>query len=110
LLVVPVLILEGTNVAEPWPTIALVGDWTIWLVFLAEVVALLAVTPNRRRWITRHPLDVAIVVLTPPFMSGLVQSSGSCVCCGSCACCDSRSSRAGSSRWRACATRRYSRF
>src|SRR3954452_25526896 len=74
LLVVPVLILEGTDVAEPWPTIALVGDWIIWLVFLAEVVVLLAVTPDRRRWLARHPLDVGIVVLTPPFVSGLVQS------------------------------------
>src|SRR4051794_10056066 len=74
LLVVPVLILEGTDVAEPWPTIALVGDWIIWLVFLAEVVVLLAVAPNRRRWIAQHPLDVGIVVLTPPFVSGLVQS------------------------------------
>src|SRR4051812_33106815 len=74
LLVVPVLILEGTDVPEPWPTIALVGDWIIWPVFLAEVVVLLAVTPNRRRWLARHPLDVAIVLFTPPFMSGLVQS------------------------------------
>lgn len=74
LLVVPVLILEGTEVSEPWPTIALVGDWIIWLVFLAEVVVLLAVAPNRRQWIAQHPLDVAIVVLTPPFVSGLVQS------------------------------------
>jgi voltage-gated potassium channel len=74
LLVVPVLILEGTDVAEPWPTVALVGDWIIWLVFLAEVVVLLAVTPDRRRWIAQHPLDVGIVVFTPPFVSGLVQS------------------------------------
>src|SRR4051795_11376968 len=57
LLVVPVLVLEGTSVNEPWPTIAIVGDWIIWLVFLAEVVVLLAVTPDRRGWIRRHPLD-----------------------------------------------------
>jgi hypothetical protein len=46
LLVIPVLILEGTDVDEPWPTIALIGDWIIWLVFLAEVVVLLAVTTD----------------------------------------------------------------
>ena len=74
LLVIPVLILEGTDVHEPWPTIALIGDWIIWLVFFAEVVVLLAVTTDRRQWLRRHPLDVAIVIFTPPFMSGLVQS------------------------------------
>jgi voltage-gated potassium channel len=50
------------------------GDWIIWLVFLAEVAVLLAVSSDRRAWIREHPLDVAIVVLTPPFVSGLVQS------------------------------------
>jgi hypothetical protein len=74
LLVIPVLNLEGTDVDEPWATIALVGDWIIWIVFLAEVLALLAVTTDRRQWLKRHPLDVGNVIFTPPFMSGLVQS------------------------------------
>jgi voltage-gated potassium channel len=30
---------------------------------------MLAVAPNRRRWIAENPIDVAIVVLTPPFLS-----------------------------------------
>lgn len=74
LLVVPVLILQGSDVGEPWRTIAGVGDWVIWLAFLAELVVMLAVVPGRRRWLAEHPLDVAIVVLTPPFASSLLQS------------------------------------
>ena len=34
---------------------------------------MLAVVPSRRRWLAAHPLDVAIVVLTPPFGSGLLR-------------------------------------
>ena len=57
LLVIPVLILEGTDVDEPWATIAIVGDWIIWLVFVAEVLVLLAVTTDRRACLKGHPLD-----------------------------------------------------
>jgi voltage-gated potassium channel len=74
LLVVPVLILQGSDVGEPWRTIAVVGDWIIWLAFLAELVVMLAVVPSRRRWLADHPVDVAIVILTPPFVAGLLQS------------------------------------
>ena len=74
LLVVPVLLIQGSGVDEPWRTIANVGDWLIWLLFAAEVVVMLAVVPDRRRWLAEHPLDVAIVVLTPPFVTGLLTS------------------------------------
>ena len=74
LLVLPVLILQASKVDEPWRTVAAVGDWVIWLVFLAEVLIMLAVVPNRWEWIRKHPLDLAIVVLTPPFAASLLQS------------------------------------
>jgi voltage-gated potassium channel len=74
LLVVPVLLLQGSDVGEPWRTAAVVADWLIWLAFVAELVIMLAVVPSRRRWLVEHPLDVAIVVLTPPFASALLQS------------------------------------
>jgi hypothetical protein len=34
----------------------------------AYLVVMLAVVPNRRRWLLYNPLDVLIVVLTPPFL------------------------------------------
>jgi voltage-gated potassium channel len=74
LLVVPVLILQASKVDEPWDTLADIGDWAIWLAFVFELVVMLAVVPNRWEWIKRHPLDVAIVLLTPPFMASLLSS------------------------------------
>jgi voltage-gated potassium channel len=37
-------------------------------------VTMLAVVPNRSEWLRRHPLEVAIVVLTPPFLPASLQA------------------------------------
>jgi voltage-gated potassium channel len=47
----------------------------IWLVFVAEVVTMLAVVPNRKVWARTHALDLAIVVLTPPVMPATLQAA-----------------------------------
>jgi voltage-gated potassium channel len=73
-LTIPVTILQLLPPADPWRTIADVLNWTIWLTFLAEVVLMLAVVPKRRQWLRGHSLEVAIVVLTPPFLVSVVQS------------------------------------
>jgi voltage-gated potassium channel len=75
LLVIPVVVIEELNVAEPWRTAGVIANWTIWLVFLAEVVAMLRVVDNQWQWIRRHPLEIAIVVLTPPFLPASLQSA-----------------------------------
>jgi voltage-gated potassium channel len=67
LLVIPVIAIEQSDAGESWTTAASVANWVIWLVFAAELVTLLALAPDRWRWLRTHPLDVAIVVLTPPF-------------------------------------------
>lgn len=72
LLMIPAMILEATA-SSPWSTIAAVLNWTIWLAFLVELVTLLAVAPRRWAWLRDHPLELAIVVLTPPFIPGLLQ-------------------------------------
>jgi voltage-gated potassium channel len=75
LLVVPVVVIEELNIAEPWRTAGVVANWTIWMVFLAEVVAMLTVVDNRWKWVRSHPLEIAIVVLTPPFLPASLQSA-----------------------------------
>jgi voltage-gated potassium channel len=75
LLVIPTIALEQSNVGEPWDTTATVLNWTIWTAFAAELVAMLAVVPDRRRYLRTHPLDVAIVVLTPPFLPASLQAA-----------------------------------
>ena len=51
-------------------------NWAIWLTFLAEAVVMLVVVPSRGGWVCEHPLDLAIFVLTPPFITNVVTSLG----------------------------------
>jgi voltage-gated potassium channel len=74
ILVIPVIVIEQSGAGEPWTTIAAVANWIIWTLFLAEVVVMLAVVPDRRLWLRKHPLEVAIVVLTPPFLPASMQA------------------------------------
>jgi len=74
LLVVPVIVIEQSAWGNPWKTLAGVVNWLIWLVFLTEFVTLLAVVPNKSVWLRRHPLELAIVVLTPPFLPRSLQA------------------------------------
>ena len=68
LLTVPIIIVQESNFGRSWETLAAVLDWCIWGMFLANLVIMLAVVPNRRRWVANNPLDLLIVVLTPPFL------------------------------------------
>jgi voltage-gated potassium channel len=71
LLVIPVLVVQDGDYGQPWETIGTVLDWSIWLAFAAEVVIMLAVVSDRKAWVRAHLLDLAIVVLTPPFLAAL---------------------------------------
>jgi voltage-gated potassium channel len=75
LLVIPTIAIEQSDAGEPWDPIAVVLNWTIWLAFLAELITMLAIVPDRPRWLRDHPLEVAIVVLTPPFLPASVQAA-----------------------------------
>jgi hypothetical protein len=72
LLVIPVTVIEQTNPGHGWRAAAAALNWAIWLVFLVELVVLLYVTDGRGRWLRRHPLEVAIVVLTPEAAETLI--------------------------------------
>jgi voltage-gated potassium channel len=74
LLVIPVLGIEESGAGEPWRAVANVLNWTIWAAFAVEAAVMLAVVPQRWRWIRRHPLEVAIVILTPPFLPPSLQA------------------------------------
>jgi voltage-gated potassium channel len=75
LLVVPVIVVEASeSIGRPWTTIAAFVNWGIWLLFAAELVAYLAIVPDRWRWLREHPLEVAIVVLAPPFLPSSLQA------------------------------------
>lgn len=70
---IPATILQAAHVNEPWGAIGTGLNWLIWLAFLAELVTMLVVVPSRGRYLRTHPLDLAIVVLTPPFLLQAIQ-------------------------------------
>lgn len=75
LLVIPAIAIEQSDVGDPWDTIAAALNWSIWLAFVAEAVLVLHVVPDRGRWLRQHPLEVAIIVLTPPFLPASLQAA-----------------------------------
>ena len=74
LLVIPVIVVEQSDVGELWRTIAGVLNWAIWIAFAVELVVMLAVVPDKWRWLRSHPLEVVIVLLTPPFLPSSLQA------------------------------------
>src|SRR5438270_11832596 len=74
LLVIPVVAVEQSSLGNPWRALAGVLNWIIWTAFAVELVTMLAVVPSRWRWLRTHPLEVAIVVLTPPFLPAGLQA------------------------------------
>ncbi len=74
LLVIPVIAVKQSDVGEPWRTVAGVLNWAIWIAFAVELVVMLAVVPDRWRWLRSHPLEVVIVLLTPPFLPSSLQA------------------------------------
>jgi voltage-gated potassium channel len=74
LLVIPVVAVESSSLGKPWTTIAEGVSWVIWVVFAAELLAYLVVVRDRRGWLLHHPLELAIVVLTPPLLPSSLQA------------------------------------
>jgi voltage-gated potassium channel len=67
LLTVPILVIQESDFGEPWDVVASILNWGTWLVFLAEAAVMLSVVPDRRLWLRHHLIDLAVVVITPPF-------------------------------------------
>jgi voltage-gated potassium channel len=74
LLVIPDLILEEQPLRESWHTLAVVGNWAIWLAFFVEFVAILTLASDWRAWMRKYPLALPMLILTPPFAPGAVQA------------------------------------
>jgi voltage-gated potassium channel len=79
MLVAAALTLPAVVIGESHPggwqeSTAAVLNWLTWLAFAFELVVMLSVVPDRRKWLREHPLDVVIVVLTPPILPASLQS------------------------------------
>jgi voltage-gated potassium channel len=68
LLAIPTIIVQESDLRGFWDILAAVLDWCIWAMFAANLAIMLSIVPDRRRWLIENPLDVLIVVFTPPFL------------------------------------------
>lgn len=73
-LVVPVIILQASSIPSSVRVVVDVINVVIWLAFLAETVAMLWVVSDRPSWLIKHPLEVAIVLFTGPFLPASLQA------------------------------------
>jgi voltage-gated potassium channel len=75
LLVIPAIVLEQNAPSHLWRTIATATNWIIWSVFALELVVLLTLAKSRQHWLRQHPLELAIVILSPPFLPASLQAT-----------------------------------
>lgn len=73
LLVVPTMILESSDPGPAAGAIAKVLNYVIWIAFAVEMIVMLAVVPSKRQWLASHPIEVIVVLLTPPFLLAAAQ-------------------------------------
>jgi voltage-gated potassium channel len=72
LLVVPIVLIEESDLSGAWASLAVVGNWLIWLGFAAELTFALRVAPRKKAALRAHWLDVVIVIVTSPFLPALL--------------------------------------
>ncbi len=79
MLIAAALTLPTVAITESRPggtleTVAAALNWITWTAFLIELVTMLAVVPDRRAWLRHHPLELVIVLFTPPVLPPGLQS------------------------------------
>jgi len=72
-LVIPTIIIEEAGPGEPLESLAVVLNYLTWTAFLVEAVVMLWVVPDKWRWVREHPIEIIVVVLTPPFLLSALQ-------------------------------------
>jgi voltage-gated potassium channel len=73
-LTLPMVAISESHPGGVLEDVARVLNWATWFAFAVELVAMLAVVPNRRLWLRHHPLDAFIVLFTPPVLPAGLQS------------------------------------
>jgi voltage-gated potassium channel len=73
-LTIPTVAITEARTHGAWRDAAVTLNWVTWIAFAVELVVMLSVVPDRRAWLRRHPLDVVIVLLTPPVLPAGLQS------------------------------------
>ncbi len=72
-LTLPSVILMETQTSGWLSVVSTVLNWGTWLAFAIALVVMLVLVPNRWAYLKTHPLEVIIVVLTPPVAPASLQ-------------------------------------
>lgn len=75
LLTIPTIAIEQSDAGSTWDMAATVMNWVTWGAFLVEFVVMMRVVDDRWAWIKSHPLDMAILLFTPPFLPPSMQAA-----------------------------------
>jgi voltage-gated potassium channel len=62
---IPLTVLGEENPTTSWVRVA---DWVVWAIFLLEYTATVAIGPDRTLYVKRHPLNLAVVILSYPHL------------------------------------------
>lgn len=73
-LTLPSVALSEAGVGGTLEVIAQVLNWGIWIAFAVEFVVMLALVPDRRKYLRHHPVEIVVVFLTPPVLPPGLQS------------------------------------
>lgn len=72
-LTLPAVVLSEVNVGGTLATVGIILNWGTWLAFTIELVVMLALVPNRWKYLKNHPLEIVVVLLTPPVLPAALQ-------------------------------------
>lgn len=75
LFTIPTIAIEQSDAGHAWDVAASVMNWLTWSAFLVEFVVMMRVVDDRWLWIRTHPLDMAILLFTPPFLPASLQAA-----------------------------------
>lgn len=73
ILTLPSVILMETQTSGWLSVASTILNWGTWLAFAIALVVMLVLVPNRWAYLKNHPLEVIIVVLTPPVVPASLQ-------------------------------------
>lgn len=73
-LTLPSVALSEAQVGGTLELIAVILNWGIWIAFAVEFVVMLALVPDRMKYLKHHPVEIVVVFLTPPVLPPGLQS------------------------------------
>ncbi|MBK8293353.1 MAG: two pore domain potassium channel family protein [Solirubrobacterales bacterium] len=73
-LTLPSVALTETHVGGTLEVIAHILNWGTYLVFALELVVMLILVPDRKKYLKHHPVELIVVFLTPPVLPASLQA------------------------------------